>query len=38
MPTHWEILEEEYAMDDHVVDVLPICQYIFAVGRDIISI
>src|SRR3954464_519133 len=33
-PAHEEILENQQAEDDHVIDLLPICQRIEMLGRD----
>lgn len=32
-PTHHEILQEEQTMTHHIVNVLPPCQRIMAIGR-----
>lgn len=33
-PAHEEILENEHIMDNHVIDVLPICQNIMQITRE----
>lgn len=38
MPTHHDILEEESARVNHVIDVFLICQRIVAIGRAGINI
>lgn len=35
-PTNQDILEDEPTRTNHVVDVLPICYYIVAIGRKVV--